>query len=365
MNTKVSNNTRITGFDFARACAIFGMILENFVMSMEAAHSGPSWLTSIFNIFEGRSAPLFVVLAGVGISLMSKKMFESSGSFRQARSVLLKRALFLFTAGFIHSLFWEADILHFFAVYFIAAACFLSTSNFRLLGCAFIFMIVFVILTGNFDYNSGWIFGSASLAYTDLWSLEGSFRHIFFNGYHPLFPWMAFLLVGMWLGRLDLSNSAARKKILFSCIGIALIVKTGSLFLLDYFSTNPWGMPPETISVLFGIELLPPMPLYIIFSTSVSLALIIISIILCERFSENNLIPKISSIGQMSLSLYIMHVFVGIVPLDFLGILTNRSLSFAFVYSFLVVVLLSLFAILWSKKFNRGPLESFMRSLTE
>ena len=45
-------------------------------------------------------------------------------------------------------------------------------------------------------------------------------RHIIFNGFHPVFPWCAFLLLGMWLGRQNLTATIVRKKILVWCLSI-------------------------------------------------------------------------------------------------------------------------------------------------
>ena len=48
------------------------------------------------------------------------------------------------------------------------------------------------------DFDRGWNW--ATLSYRDFWTIEGFLRHSLFNGWHPVFPWAAFLLWGMWLG---------------------------------------------------------------------------------------------------------------------------------------------------------------------
>jgi uncharacterized membrane protein YeiB len=63
---------RIIGYDLARALAIFGMVVVNFKIVMGAEQNGPPWLTQLVGLLEGRAAATFVVLAGVGLSLLSR-----------------------------------------------------------------------------------------------------------------------------------------------------------------------------------------------------------------------------------------------------------------------------------------------------
>ena len=64
---------RIVGYDFARALAIFGMVIVNYKIVMGAEKAGPHWLLDVFGLLDGRAAATFVVLAGAGISLMTQR----------------------------------------------------------------------------------------------------------------------------------------------------------------------------------------------------------------------------------------------------------------------------------------------------
>lgn len=48
---------RITAFDFARALAIFGMVMVNYKLAMQAESGGPVWLQAIAGLFEGEHPP--------------------------------------------------------------------------------------------------------------------------------------------------------------------------------------------------------------------------------------------------------------------------------------------------------------------
>ena len=92
---------RILGYDLARALAIFGMVIVNFKIVMGAGRRGPRWLIDWVGLLDGRAAATFVVLAGIGISLLSRdaRQQEDGVQLARDRGLLLRRALFLFVAG--------------------------------------------------------------------------------------------------------------------------------------------------------------------------------------------------------------------------------------------------------------------------
>lgn len=80
---------RIIGYDVARALAVFGMVIVNFKIVMGAEQNGPDWLVSLVGMFDGRAAATFVVLAGVGVSLTSRRGRASGevlGAYARGRS---------------------------------------------------------------------------------------------------------------------------------------------------------------------------------------------------------------------------------------------------------------------------------------
>ncbi len=73
---------RITGYDFARALAIFGMVIVNFKIVMGAEKAGPHWLLDVFGLLENQRPPVaigsalaFCVLA-VGFAHAWKQRFQ-------------------------------------------------------------------------------------------------------------------------------------------------------------------------------------------------------------------------------------------------------------------------------------------------
>ena len=56
-------DSRIQGFDLARALAIFGMIVVHFALVMSGEQREPAWLRTVLDLIDGRAAALFVILA--------------------------------------------------------------------------------------------------------------------------------------------------------------------------------------------------------------------------------------------------------------------------------------------------------------
>ena len=62
--------------------------------------------------------------------------------------------------------------------------------------------LVFCCMILLLDYNQGWNW--ESLTYSDFWTPAGFVRNLFFNGWHPVFPWVGFLFYGIMLSRMSL-----------------------------------------------------------------------------------------------------------------------------------------------------------------
>ena len=126
----MSARTRIVGIDLARCLAIFGMF---------AVHIGPTdaqgWLGTSYAAAHGRASLLFVLVAGVGVSLLGTSP-RTTGA--QVRIRLLWRALLLLPLGLsLQELdHGAAVILQDYAVLFVVATVALLLPDRWLLGAA-------------------------------------------------------------------------------------------------------------------------------------------------------------------------------------------------------------------------------------
>ena len=356
---------RIIGYDIARALAIFGMVVVNFKIVMGAEQNGPTWLVSLVGLLSGRAAATFVVLAGIGISLLSRKARKLGDHHQlsQDRRTLLKRALFLFVVGLLYTPIWPADILHFYGIYIAIAAFLLAASVRQLWTCSGLLVLAFVVMLFALDYDQGWNW--RTLEYDGFWAPLGMARHLFFNGFHPVVPWLTFLLVGMVIGRQDMSDPVVRRRIFIWGVGVALAAEGVSWLFIHTLSPGA-SLPDQVVIVaIFGTGPMPPMPFYILAGVGTASAVIAASIALGERYGDAAWLRPFVATGQLALTLYVAHVVLGMGILEVIGRLENQTLPFALLASVVFCFAGVVFAHLWRSRFSRGPLEVIMRILTE
>lgn len=352
-----SNNSsagqRIVGLDFARGIAVWGMILMNFKIVMSDDRSGI--LGAVTHFMEGHYGVMFVVLAGIGISLFMKRAIASGDNklIKEKKVVLLKRSCFLVVIGLLFSFIWQADILHYYGFYIVIGAFCVNLSKKALWFLIAFFTLVFPLLFLTISYESGWDW--SALTYVEFWSVKGFIRHTFFNGFHPVFPWVSFLLVGILFGRLELNRSNLRKYLIISFF-VAVIAEVVSFILVSNSS--------EPISYLFSRDAMPPAPLFVIAAAGEAFVMIILSIYLAGLFKESKVIKPVVFTGQMVLSHYILHIFIGLGLLEMVGRMRGQSLVFSVVYSTIYFIFAVYFSFLWGKRFNRGPFELLMRKIS-
>lgn len=346
-------NERIIGLDFARGFAVWGMILMNFKIVMTDDRSG--FLGAIAHFMEGHYGVMFVVLAGIGISLFMKKAINNDDKelLKSKKITLFKRSCFLIVIGLLFSFVWQADILHYYGFYIMIGAIVVNFSAKRIWTLIAIFTFIFPLLFLVISYESGWDW--TRLSYTDFWTVRGFIRNTFFNGFHPVFPWVSFLLLGILFGRVEFSKSNLKKYLGISVV-IAVLAE-----LLSYFLVSN---TVEPLSFLFSRDAMPPAPLFVIASSAEAIIMIVLSILLADYLKDSFIVKPIVFTGQMVLSHYIIHVFIGLGLLELLGIMRGQSLTFSIVYSTIYFMFSVIFSFTWGIKFKRGPFELLMRRIS-
>lgn len=356
---------RIEGYDVARSLAIAGMVIVNFAVVMGAESGDPGWLRGLVGALEGRAAATFVVLAGIGMALMSRRARESNSpsELRPIRVTLLKRALFLFVVGILYYSIWPADILRFYGVYMAIGVALLVAPTRRLFAVAGGLVAGFVVLLMLIDYETSWDF--ETLTYADFWTPVGFLRNTLYNGFHPVMPWAAFLLIGLWLGRQNLLDTKLRHKIVGWSIGIAVAAEVASRFLVATLGAGLSGAQLEEVEAFFGAGPLPPVPLYMIAGAATAVAVIGLSVGIAKRAQGAAWLVPLVSTGQLALTIYVAHVVLGMGLLEAFGRLSDQTLVFAVSTALVFIVLAIVFATLWRQRFDRGPLEMAMRYLSK
>ena len=348
----------------ARALAFIGMVFVNFKMVLGS--EGNELLAYGLSFLEGKAAAVFVVLAGIGLAFMSKSAIQSE-NFEKIKKVkvrIVKRAIFLFGIGLSYVTFWSADILHFYGIYMLITLPLLTSKNKTILSFAALLIFIYPVLMLLIDYDLGWNF--FSFEYTGFWTWRGFFRNLLFNGFHPGIPWAAFMLVGLWFGRKDLTDHAFIRKALLISLFTFISLQVMSFAIIDLLSSGNDELKVELLIIL-GMSPMPPLPFYMLAGCSFAIFSISACILIADRFKDTLLVKTLGKTGQLALTFYVAHVLLGI------GIIENinpakmgkYSAEFSLLYAVAFCGICVVFAVCWRKYKSIGPLEWCMRKIAD
>ncbi len=357
---------RIVGYDLARALAVMGMVFVNFktVMVIGADEVAQHWILQLIKLLEGKAAATFVVLAGIGMTLEVRRVVAAHdvAGIAKQRSLLFKRAAFLFVVGLCYTPHWEADILHFYGLYIAIGALLLMAPARWLWFWIMAFVGVFIGLLFLWDYDLGWHW--ETLTYTDLWTPQGMLRHLFFNGFHPVFPWTAFLLLGMWLGKQDLFDRRRRRQLAWWGIACVAASEGAAWMLRQVLSLEAYGVSREDAELLLSASPIPPTPFYMLVGGGTATVVVALCVALGIKHGSARWMRPFLATGQLALTLYVAHVVLGMGVLEVAGLLERQPPSVIVTSAGVFCVCGVVFAQLWCKRFQRGPLEWLMRKIT-
>lgn len=350
-NSSSANATaRIPGVDVARALAVLGMVLVNFKVMMGVSVLGPDWLVWVSSLIDGRAATLFVVLAGVGISLRFHPAMGSNEARRNERIALLKRAGVLFAAGWLNLHLWDLDILHFYGVYLAIAALCIGVRTGMLWILAMSYLWVAVVLLPYFDFATD----------ASLWSLYGMAVELFVDGLYSVFPWESYLFVGIWLGRQNLRNHHVMRRVLLVAMGLGGIC---GLFESVYSYGDGWfGLTESQVEWL--TRFLPPYPV-VTMLTDMSVALVVFCfcILITQGRGGRTWVKALVATGQLALTHYMAHIIAILIPLQH-DLLVGSSLALSIGYGLAFYAGAVMVSVWWRKRWLYGPLEGLIRQLT-
>lgn len=342
---------RIHGIDIARGLAILGMIWAHVRPAM---YSEGTLAYFLADIPLGRSSALFALLAGISLAILSGRNVVYTGEqLRHAQLRIAGRAVVLlgFSAFLSNFPTIIAVILGFYAAWFLLAIPLLSWSARKLAIAAGVTAVVGPQLIFLLEY----------LSFTYEIFADGGPNAFLYDvlvaGAYPGLAYMAYVLVGMAIGRTDLTAPAARIRLLV--IGLPLaVVGYGSAYL----ATSTIAPEVDVESMTYSPDL-GPFTLWdfltaephtnttpsVIGNLGFGIALLALCLWL-GPLAKHVLFP-ISAVGSMSLTAYVGHAF----GLHFKEewFYTESATPFLAVAG-LVVLFCTLWALL---PFRRGPLE--------
>jgi uncharacterized protein len=339
---------RLPGYDVARAIAVLGMIMVDVRHELVAYQGSPSLLWLLDGL-EGKAAALFVLLAGAGLSLRTHRRGEEYEPALDYRP-LFERALLLIGLGLLLLHLWEYDILHFHGVYLLLAIPLLRVQSRTLWLLAVAAVWIAIVLARELDWEV-----------RPTLTPSGVVRHVFFNGLYPVFPWIAFVFVGMAIGRLELGDARVRRRTLALAVAIASLT-----FVIDAFGRHErqhhvLGLGSYADWLLTWPRA--PRPLFIVSGSAVAVATICGCVELSQRSAGSRPVLALVATGQLAFTLYVIHVVAILVPLEH-GILRGQPIELAFAYAVVSYGAAIAFAFWWRRRWQHGPLEGLIRQIT-
>ena len=197
-------STRLVGVDVARCLALLGMMATHVLDPVDATGE----LTRIQAVAGGRSAALFAVLAGVSLALMTGRQGPVQGRVLRSRSLgLAARAVLIAALGLVLGSLGTniAIILTYYGVLFLLGIPFLRLRA-RWLWLLGVVWIVLGPLLSQVIRPMLPPRGFDSPEPSQLLEPGHLLAELLFTGYYPAVPWLAYLLIGMAIGRIDLRN---------------------------------------------------------------------------------------------------------------------------------------------------------------
>ncbi len=363
---------RLDAIDLARGLALVGMMF---------VHLGPRWVGEDppwgQMIASGRAAPLFAMLAGVALSIVHRRDPDGAGSVRAT----CVRAFVLLLIGLGLGSLDDMPvyvILAFYAVLIVVALPFrgLSARSLVLLGLAWAVIAPVLLLWLQIEHVPV-ISDQAELS--DVWPPWSLLTELLVWGAYPAAVWMAYLLVGLGVGRLDLR----RARVALAVAGGGTVLLAGSLVAggiaisrgvfddgygkgrrqLFVRSSYPYELPTWRELWLVGEHTSRPLNVL----GAIGSALLVIGLcglVVRVPWARLLLLP-LRRAGAMTLTLYTVHVLWS----WRLAVHANDTQDQTYVLGstgdwLLQVVVLLGAATLWLQLARRGPLEAGIRLLS-
>lgn len=348
---------RLPGPDVVRACALIGVVVMNYhgYLMIRGGELGTGWADDLFNPWTGpmatRFAATFVLMAGVGVTLLTRRAVASqrADTIRDMRWRLVRRGLVLYVLGQLLDVIWSGTIILYYGAMFVVAALLFT------LATRWVAAVGLVAALAGWSINT-WAVQRRLDGESVAWLTDpgdDSVRRFVFdlvvNGTHPLLPWLAFFCAGIVLGRCLHDD-----RLHLLTIGSGLVLFAGAWlvesrattsFQSTVLSTHPFDRGLVYVASALGTAL--------VAFGAISWA--------AERFPTP--LAPLRRAGQMTLTIYIAHILVFNLLVDWLEWIEPAGLgtALAFAVGFWIVAIAG--AAEWHRRFGRGPAERIYRRL--
>lgn len=321
-------SSRIVGVDVARGLAVLGMAVAH-VGEDDAARlpNGSSWLEA----FDGRSAACFALLAGVSAALLS----ADPTRLRHSRARILARAALLLPLGM--------------------ALAALGTPVVVILPA---YAVMFAMLTVALGWRPRVLLLAAGVVALGapplaLWLRDGAGRsagplQVLWQQYYPPMIWIAYLLVGLAVGRVLREPSTPRRLVGWGAVAAVVGLTTNAVAMrsIDGSHTLRRALLTSAPHSSSPVELL----------ANVGVVLVVLGVCLLLGARRPRAVTPLAATGALALTAYTGQV----VAIAILGRGVVFDPSIAVTGAFVLVTVVACTA--WRSMLGRGPLERLLHA---
>ena len=385
---------RFNSIDVMRASAIIFMVMCHFVIYLSHPEGDCQWIYLFANHLIGDfAAPIFVFLAGMS-QAVSLSAQGPSQKFFDARGIrMLKRGLLIILVGFILSILtfgpfalFEWDILPFIGVSIMILFLLRKAPLWTLVFLAFLAVFITPFLRELSGYSNYWgslqdaagttqVFPGFLLDPVAEYRMNFVFtdvaKGLFINGYFPVFPWIAFPLIGYFVGKIDLTGEPIGR--FDGKVGILGLVSI-TLGFCGLFYAVSLGYHDPTTKHIAPFSFYPASTTLLL----VQMGICFVFFYICRKLfdkdrQENFFIRYCRLFSKYSLTIYVVHYLLLLWPLWLAGFLAgdlqkyyNNALSAPQALGTSVILLILFYYLLswWNQKQGKYSFEWFLAKLT-
>jgi len=339
------------------------VVVMNYIGSMWFPTFGGGFIERLFDPFVGvlstRFAATFVLVAGIGVSLMTAaaRTTQDRAVITRMRWRLARRGVLLYFVGYFLNFAWPGTILFFYGAYFLIASALIRLPDRALVGIGVISALVATAVAtwSNWKASRGEFVGWLNTDPVD--SLQDLVVRTFLDYTHPVFPWLAFLCAGMIIGRHLRTLHEWRTRV-FTIAFVVTAAVYGGVSLLDHFDRR-------TGTIVYSLTSAQPYGrsiVYVITTLGIALMAFLAISWIAEKYSSSLLVVALQRTGQLTLSLYLLHVLVYCAFVNWFGWIGGNQLSTAIWFAVGFWVAAVAVGSWWHHRIGRGPAEVIYRS---
>ncbi len=370
---------RLSSLDVTRTLALVGVVILNYHGFLNGGDDGinRSFGERLFDPLQGplttRFAATFVLVAGMGVTLLSNRsrLSENRTAIRDDRWRLARRGLLLYAGGFVLNWVWPGTILFFYGALFMASSL-LFTLRLRWIAVVGATSAVAAAAIAWFRFEHHRTGHDVRWLDPEPTSPRNLLLRTFIGYTHPLFPWLAFLCVGIAVGRFLPMAPRYRNRLLLGGTALLVITYAISHFGSGAATTNAGGVAARPLAARGVLTdrwqlLLSTRPfdrglLYTIGTIGSSIMAFCLVSIVVDKFAHAWLTRMLQHAGQMTLTIYVCHAFVFNIVVHWLKWVGPTGLDSALVLSLSFWVGAITLASLWHRSIGIGPFERVYRS---